>query len=138
MSIKEEAWQWKACLNKIFLIILIGFYTFLIVHFKPWTDIAGNNDILDILLAFAVLITLIGLIISCLGLLFNKRTNLACIIFNGAYLSIGCFATYIYWSLWIFHTPTLKERFVHTVPAFILGICLPVMLFYYFAKVKHK
>ena len=121
-------------MNKIFLIILIGLYVFLFVHFKPWTDIIGNDDILDIMLASFSLITLMGLIMGCLGLLFNKKTNLACLIFNGAYLTTGCFATYIYWSLWIFHTPTFAERVQKTTPAFILGICVPILLFYYFAK----
>jgi len=122
-------------LNKIFLIILIGLYVFLFVHFKPWTDIIGNDDISEILFATFSLITMVGLIISCLGLLLNKKANLACLIFNGAYLAIGCFATYIFWSLWIFHTPTFSEKLQHTLPAFILGICVPMLLFYYFAKV---
>ena len=124
----------KKTINKIILAALIGFYVFLLLHFKPWQ---GASDSKEYLLAITVLLTLGGLICCCITLLFEKTWGrIPFVLFNVIYFLFGCYLTHFRWTFCLFEEPALIDKIYNTWPSFIFGVCLPLSLLYYVKRLS--
>lgn len=125
--------------NRIVLLILMGVYGFLGIYFKPWAYMVEKSGVEERLFSLTALITLIGLILCCFFMQFKKRAGRKCFFFfNGIYLLLGCFSVYFYWTVWFFKTPTLLDRIRDSLIPFLLGVAMPIGLFYYFLRSKRR
>lgn len=122
-------------MRKVILIVLIAIYIAIAFYFKPWESISGKSDAFENTLSIAAIITLLGVIGCCVGMLlgFNLCRKWF-LFFNGVFLLFGCYVVYVYWTFWIFKPPTLIERIQSTTMPFILGVIMPLGLFFYFLR----
>lgn len=127
-------------MDKVLLFILIGINSFLIYYLKLWESIVETRSLREVSLSSVVaLITLIGLIICCLGMIFKKdAARRWFLLFNGVFLLFGCLMVYYAWFGYIFVTPPLLERIRYVLLPFIVGVVMPLGLFWYFLRPKGK
>lgn len=122
-------------MKKIILAALIVIYIWLGWHFKPWDAVLGKPNLTDIFLAVTAVLTLAGLIISCGRMIAGSESaRTFFLFFNSAFLLFGFYVSYISWTLWIFQTPTILDRIKATAAPLIIGIIMPLGLFYYFRR----
>jgi len=130
------------------LYILIVVYLSLLIYFKPWRFIAIGKKFSDVAFSIGLTVAFIALIVCCLGMLFRKNIarNLF-LVLNFIYLLFGCFFVYTYWRFAdVLHTmlsfisgpPKLIDKIKDTATPFLLGVVIPLVLFYYFLRPKVK
>ena len=126
-------------ISKILLGILVVFYCYLFVRYRPWEAWIDRSRISDTVLASLVAIVLIGLVVCALALIAGRKgARKGFVIFNVLYLAFGLYVTYIAWTLWIFQKPTLFDRMKASTGPFLLGVILPIAVVIYFLKRGQK
>jgi len=113
----------------VMLIVLYGWFLTQLNFYDLYFDslIAGLETT-------SALITLAGLIISCVGIFFKKQwARRLFFLFNGIYLLLGFYIVHFGWTFFIFTEPTLAQRFENIRMPILIGVLLPLCLFQYFA-----
>lgn len=126
-------------MKKIMLILLIAIYIFIALYFKPWKPLIEGAKPFETTLAIVAIITLLGVVGCCIGMMLGY--NLCrkwFFLFNVIFLLFGCYAAYMYWTFWIFEEPTFAEKVKDTAIPFLLGVAMPIWLFYYFTRASFK
>jgi len=117
-------------------VILIAIYLILFVALNPVKHLFTEaTDAVDVAITVTGIVTLAGLIASCLGMIFDGKVSRKWLLaFNVPYLMLGCFAVYFRWTFWLLESPTLRHRIREVFPMFLLGVALPLFVLYYFRK----
>jgi len=123
--------------TRIVLIVLTIFYFYVLFYFLKPLELLSEKHMFDVALGMAAIITLIGLIMSGIGILLkNARAKKLFIFYNFVYLLFGLYLAYFHWSFWLFKTPTLMDRVRSATVPLLLGVILPVALILYFLRNK--
>lgn len=117
-------------------VVLIAIYIMLFFVLKPVEHLfAEATGMVDRVVTIIGIVTLVGLVASCLGMIFDGKVARKWLLaFNVPYLALGCFAVYFQWTFWLLESPTLRHRIRGVFPIFLLGVALPLFIFYYFRK----
>lgn len=121
------------------LLVAMGVYVFIFPRMDFWRLFSGEEEIKKLIFHATALVTLIGLIGCCMGML--RAKDLARRIFLGLnvlYMGYGAFGVHFSWTFWLGSTPTLWERVVDSSGPFAIGILLPLVLIIYFVREKKK
>ena len=121
--------------KNIIWIIPIAIYIWLFLDLQLWQiDLKQLTSIWGI---FSILLIgdMIGLIISCAGMMVgNKTSEKVFIILNAIYLLSGLYMVYFAWTFYIFKVPTISERIASTRNPLAFGVLMPILFFYYLGK----
>lgn len=120
--------------NRYLFPALIGFYVFIAFLSEPWSAFMRDSAVSDKAVSIAMIITLIGLIASCVGIILKKESSkIWFLFFNCFHFLFGCYAVYFYWDYWI-TTPTFFERIKAVLLPASLGVLTPLALFCYILR----
>lgn len=129
----------KKLIKNIVWIAAIAVYVWLFVSLEPWRMRAKDLTSDWGIFALLGIIVIPGLVVSCVGMILGKKAfEKAFMIFNGIYLACGVYMVYFSWTFYIFKVPTLMERLASTRFSILLGILMPLVLFYYLERTKCK
>lgn len=125
----------KKLIRNIVMIAAIAIYVWLFFILELWRISPTELKTGWGMLSLVVIITIFGLIISCIGMIFGKKVfEKSFIVFNILYLVFGIYMVYFAWTFYIFEIPTFLDRLAHTRNALAFGVLMPLLLFYYLEK----
>ncbi|MDD5495827.1 MAG: hypothetical protein PHP46_01845 [Candidatus Omnitrophica bacterium] len=129
----------KKLSRNMIMISAICVYLWFFWHYELFRLDLRDAAVSDIVIVFALIAMLSGLIASAVGIMMEKAwARKTFTVLNGIYLMFGLYLAYFSWNFYLFRVPTWFERLENAQEYIAIGVVVPLALFYYLKRSEKR